>query len=450
MTLQEERLGSEKPWKLVLFLALPSALAQLINVLYNIVDRVYIGHIPGAGADALTGVGVTFPVITLISAFSAFAGAGGAPLAAISLGKGDRKTAEKILGNGAFLLTVFSVILGVFFYVFMEPVLFAFGASSVTLGYATEYLKVYLLGTLFVQYSVGLNLFISCQGHAKTAMFSVLIGAVLNIVLDPVFIFVLGMGVKGAAIATVISQAVSALWVIRFLTSDKSGLRLKKIYLKPDIIIIKKIMSLGISPFIMQATESLIVVVLNKSLLHYGGDLYVGSMTILQSVMQFIFVPINGLTQGTQPVISYNYGAGKKDRVKAVFRIIISVTVVITVFAWFITSFFPGFFAGIFTGDQNLIALVEKTMPVFMGGIWLFGVQMACQSAFVGLGQAKISLFLAMLRKVILLVPLTLVLPLFFGVKGIYFAEPVSDITSATVTGILFFLNFNKILDKKA
>lgn len=450
MTLQEERLGSEKPWKLVLFLALPSALAQLINVLYNIVDRVYIGHIPGAGADALTGVGVTFPVITLVSAFSAFAGAGGAPLAAISLGKGDRKTAEKILGNGAFLLTVFSVILGAFFYVFMEPVLLAFGASSVTLGYATEYLRIYLLGTLFVQYAVGLNLFISCQGHAKTAMFSVLIGAVLNIVLDPVFIFVLGMGVKGAAIATVISQAVSALWVIRFLTSDKSGLKIRRCYLKPDFPVIKKIMSLGISPFIMQATESLIVVVLNKSLLHYGGDLFVGSMTILQSVMQFIFVPINGLTQGTQPVISYNYGAGNKDRVKAVFRIIIFVTVVITVFAWFITSFFPGFFAGIFTGDQNLIALVEKTMPVFMGGIWLFGVQMACQSAFVGLGQAKISLFLAMLRKVILLVPLTLILPLFFGVRGIYFAEPVSDITSATVTGILFFLNFNKILDKKA
>lgn len=449
MTVQEQKLAEEKPGRLIVSLAVPSAAAQLINVLYNIVDRMYIGHIPGAGAAALTGVGVTFPVIMVVSAFSAFAGSGGAPLAAIALGKGDRNSAEKILGNAVAMLTVSAILLAVAFTIFMEPVLYLFGASTATIGYAESYLSVYLLGTLFVQYSVGLNTYISCQGHAKTAMLSVLIGAVLNIVLDPVFIFALNMGVRGAALATIISQAVSAVWVIRFLTSPRSGLRIRRTNIAPDGAVIRRIMGLGISPFIMQATESLIVIVLNNGLQRYGGDLYVASMTILQSVMQFVFIPVSGLTQGTQPIISYNYGAGNTGRVKQAFRIVLVVTVLLTIGSWLVTTLLPGLFAGIFTEDEDLIHLVEQVMPVFMGGVWLFGVQMACQSAFVGLGQAKISLFLALLRKVILLIPLSIIFPVFMGVDGIFRAEPVADITAALTTGLLFLLKFDRILKKK-
>ncbi len=449
MTKQEERLGTEKPGKLILSLAIPAAAAQLINVLYNIVDRMYIGHIPGAGTAALTGVGVTFPVIMLISAFSAFAGAGGAPLASIALGRGDRAGAERILGNAATLLTVFAAVLTALFAAFMQPVLYLFGASAATIGYATDYLSVYLVGTFFVQYALGLNMFISCQGRAKTAMLSVLIGAVLNIALDPVFIFALNMGVRGAALATIISQAASAAWVVKFLCSDKSGLRIRRRNLSLDGSIVKKIMGLGVSPFIMQATESLIIIVLNSGLQRYGGDLYVGSMTILQSVMQFVFVPVSGLTQGTQPIISYNYGAGNPERVKKTFRIVLAATVSLTVASWGLTALIPGLFARIFTGEAALIALVERVMPVFMGGFWIFGVQMACQSAFVGLGQAKISLFLAMLRKIILLIPLSFIFPLFWGVDGIYWAEPVADITAAITTGTLFLCKFNSILGVK-
>ena len=449
MTVQEQKLAEEKPGRLIVSLAVPSAAAQLINVLYNIVDRMYIGHIPGAGAAALTGVGVTFPVIMVVSAFSAFAGAGGAPLAAIALGKGDRNSAEKILGNAVAMLTVSAILLAVVFTIFMEPVLYLFGASTATIGYAESYLSVYLLGTLFVQYSVGLNTYISCQGHAKTAMLSVLIGAVLNIGLDPVFIFALDMGVRGAALATIISQAVSAVWVIRFLTSSRSGLRIRRTNVAPDGAVIRRIMGLGISPFIMQATESLIIIVLNNGLQRYGGDLYVASMTILQSVMQFVFIPVSGLTQGTQPIISYNYGAGNTGRVKQTFRIVLVVTVLLTIGSWLVTTLLPGLFAGIFTEDEDLIHLVEQVMPVFMGGVWLFGVQMACQSAFVGLGQAKISLFLALLRKVILLIPLSLIFPIFMGVDGIFRAEPVADITAALTTGLLFLLTFDRILKKK-
>lgn len=445
---KEKRLGTAPLGRLIFQLALPGILAQLINVLYNMVDRMYIGHMPETGATALTGLGVCLPIIVLISAFSAFAGMGGAPLAAIQLGKGDKEHAEKILGNATTMLLVCSVILTVVFGFFKEPILYAFGASEETIGFALDYINIYLVGTIAVQLALGLNTYISCQGNAKTAMLSVLIGAVLNIVLDPIFIFGLDMGVKGAALATILSQTVSAIWVVRFLISKKSVIRIRLENMKPDWRVIGSVCALGISPFVMQSTEALVTIVLNSGLQKYGGDLYVGSLTILQSVMQLIVVPVNGMTQGVQPVISYNYGAGNHERVKKTFRIVLIADLAVTVIACLLTQFIPGVFASIFTDEAPLIVLVEEVMPIFFSGIWIFGVQMACQSTFMGMGQAKVSLFLALLRKVILLIPLALVLPKFFDVQGIYYAEPVADIVAAVTTGIVFLVMSKKLLQK--
>ena len=448
---RDERLGTEPIPKLVLQLAIPSVIAQLINVLYNIVDRMYIGHIPEVGDIALTGVGLTFPILTLISAFSSFAGAGGAPLASIQLGKGNREKAEQILGNCVSMLLTFSVILMTFFMVFKRPLLYLFGASDNTISYADSYLTIYLIGTVFVQLTMGLNLFISSQGQAKVAMCSVLIGAVINIVLDPIFIFVLGMGVQGAALATILSQAVSSIWVVCFLLSSKSAFQIKLENMKPDMVLIGSVAALGISPFIMQATESAISIVLNSGLQKYGGDLYVGSMTILQSVMQLIVIPVNGFTQGVQPLISYNFGAGKFDRVTKACRVMLTTAFCTTTVACILTVCFPEVFAGIFTNKRELVQLVGRVMPVFMGGIWLFGLQMGCQTTFLGLGQAKVSLFIALLRKVILLIPLALILPAVTNsVMGIYFAEPISDIISASTAGILFLIKKKKILSRES
>lgn len=448
-TTKDERLGSERLGKLMVSLAVPAVAAQLINVLYNIVDRIYIGHIQGYGDMALTGVGVTFPIIMLIAAFSAFAGMGGAPLASIQLGKHDYDRAELILGNSAGLLVIFSVVLTIGFSIFKTPVLYAFGASETTIQYAESYIGIYLLGTIFVQFAVGLNTFISGQGEARIAMLSVLIGAIINICLDPVFIFVFGMGVKGAALATIISQAVSAAWVIKFLTSKKSVIRLKakNMRLKGDVV--KHIGGLGISPFIMQSTESLVNITLNSGLQKYGGDLYVGTMSIMTSIMQLIVIPIQGITQGVQPIISYNYGAGNFDRVKKLYRSMIGISFAISFTANLTAMIFPGAYAALFTNDRELIGLVSKVMPVFLFGMLFFGLQNGIQPTFLALGQAKISLFIAMFRKVILLVPLALVLPRFFGVMGIYYAEPISDIISAATAGILFCINIKKILSKE-
>ena len=444
------RMGTEAIPKLMLSLAIPSVIAQLINVLYNIVDRMYIGHIEGYGDLALTGVGVTFPIIMLISAFSAFIGAGGAPLSSIQLGMGNREKAERILGSGVTVLLCFSVVLTLLFSIFKTPLLYLFGASDSTIEYAASYIQIYLFGTVFVQLALGLNMFISSQGQAKTAMLSVLIGAVINIVLDPIFIFVLHMGVRGAAWATILSQAVSAAWVVRFLLSEKSAVRIRREYLKPDGKLVAGIMALGVSPFIMQATESAISIVLNRGLQTYGGDLYVGSMTILQSVMQLIVVPIQGFTQGVQPIISYNFGAGKFDRVKKTYRIMIALSFAIASIACLLTVTFPETFASIFTNKEELIALVGRVMPVFMAGVWIFGLQMGCQTTFVGLGQAKISLFIALLRKVILLIPLAIILPAATGnVMGIYYAEPISDTIAAASAGLIFLFSSKRILSEE-
>jgi putative MATE family efflux protein len=420
-------------------LALPAVAAQLINMLYNIVDRIYIGHIEEVGREALTGLGVTFPILMLISAFTAFAGMGGAPLASIHLGAGDREQAEKILGSSTALLLVLSAVLTVTFSILKESALMAFGASEDTIGYALDYISVYLLGTVFVQLALGLNAYITAQGQAVAAMASVLIGAVLNILLDPLFIFIFRMGVQGAALATILSQGVSACWVVGFLCSSRSGLRIRLKNIRLERAIVGKIAALGVAPFIMQSTESLVTVVLNSGLQRYGGDLYVGTITVMQSVMQMVVMPVQGITQGVQPIMSYNFGARNYQRVRHTFRLLLRTTLTVTVTACVLVTLFPKPLALIFNDNQELVELVGRVMPVFFAGIWAFGAQMACQVAFMAMGQAKTSLFLALLRKVILLIPLAILLPIVTGnVMGIYVAEPVADVLASATTLTLF------------
>ena len=443
----EERLGTDPMLRLIFRMALPAVAAQFVNLLYAIVDRVYIGHIPGIGTDALAGVGVTMSIVILISSFSAIVGAGGAPLAAIALGQGNRERAGKILGNGFVLLLLFTVVTSSLAYLFMEPVLLLTGASEHTLGYAEDYLSVYLLGTLFVELSVGLNAFINTQGRPGIAMTSVLIGAAMNIVLDPVFIFGLDMGVKGAALATILSQACSAGWVLRFLFSRQASLPLERRYMKLDKGIVLSMLALGVSSFIMASTESLVGFVLNGSLKHFC-DIHVSALAILQSAMQFASVPLVGFAQGFVPVASYNYGHGYKDRVRSCFRISL-----ITMFSFnfalmLLMICFPSVVASAFTDDEVLIGTVRCVMPVFLAGMTIFGLQRACQNMFVALGQARISIFIALLRKVILLIPLALLLPRFWGVNGIYAAEAISDATAAVCCTLLFAWKFPKILSR--
>lgn len=446
-TRDEERLAKAPIGPLMLKLAVPAVAAQVINMLYNIVDRIYIGHIPQVGDIALTGVGVTFPIIMLISAFAAFAGQGGAPLASIRLGAGDREGAEEILGNSTTMLLIAAVVLTAGFSIFKEPILYAFGASENTIGYAMDYIGIYLVGTVFVQLALGLNTFISAQGKALVAMLSVLIGAILNICLDPVFIFVLHMGVKGAALATILSQAVSAAWVVGFLLSRRSGLRIRRKNMALKGKVVGRVAGLGVAPFIMQSTESLVTVVLNTGMQTYGGDLYVGTITIMQSIMQMIVLPTQGITQGTQPIMSYNYGAGNYLRVRQTFKRLLTVTLTVTCTAFVVVAFFPGMLARIFTPQPELIALVSQVMPIFFGGMWAFGAQLACQTTFMALGQARTSLFLALLRKVILLVPLAIILPRLTGsVMGIYVAEPIADILASATTLTLFLSRRKKLL----
>lgn len=443
-------LGNAPLGRLMIKLSLPSITAFLINILYNIVDRIYIGHIPGNSSLPLTGLGICLPITVLISAFSAFAGNGGAPLASIELGKSEKNpecldNAKKILANAFYMLIFFAIILTTFFMIFKNSLLMMFGASEATLPYASDYLKIYLIGTIFVQFSIGLNPFITAQGKAKTAMTSMLIGAILNIILDPIFIFAFSLGVKGAAFATIISQAASATWILLFLTRKSTLLNLQKKNMKFDFHVCRKIASLGISPFIMQATESAIFIVFNSGLQRYGGDLYVASMTIMQSLMQLCFCPIQGFTTGVQPIISYNYGAKNTGRVKSVIKRMITVSFSFTIFAYFIMTKFPTGFVKMFAADKNLIQLTIELVPIYFGAMWIFGVQMSAQTVFLGLGKAKTSLFIASLRKIILLIPLALVLPHFIGVKGIFWAEPIASFVSAVTSGVLLFFCYKKL-----
>lgn len=441
----EERLGTDRMLPLVFKMALPAVAAQLVNLLYNIVDRVYIGHIPGIGTDALAGIGVTGSIIIFISAFSAIVGAGGAPLAAIALGQNDRQRAGKILGNGFVLLLIFTVITSALAYTFMEPVLLFTGASERTIGYAVDYLSIYLIGTVFVQISTGLNTFINTQGRPGIAMYSVIIGAVLNIGLDPLFIFQFGMGVKGAALATIISQACSAVWILAFLSSKRASLRLEPKYMKLHKKIIIMTLALGASPFIMASTESLVGFVLNGSLKPFG-DINVSAMAVMQSAMMCVSVPLTGFAQGFVPIVSYNYGHGDRDRVKECFKIVLTVMFLFNLFLMLLMIVFPSVIASAFTSDVRLIETVSRVMPIFLAGMTIFGLQRACQNMFVALGQAKVSIFIALLRKVFLLVPLALILPHFMGVVGVYAAEAISDATAAICCTIIFAIQFPKIL----
>jgi putative MATE family efflux protein len=446
---RQAALGSAPITGLMIKMAVPGIIAQLINILYSIIDRIYIGHINGVGASALTGVGLTFPIITLVSAFAMIVGAGGASLASIALGKKDREQAEKILGTGVFLLICFAIGIMIIFYIWKKPLLRAFGASNATIGYANTYISIYLIGTISVLLYMGLNQYIIAQGKSITAMLSVGIGAVLNLVLDPIFIFVFNLGVAGAALATIISQTASALWVLKTLTDKKASLTLRANMIRPRKREIGKIISLGISPFIMSSTESLISIVINRGLSTYGGDLYVGSFTIIQSIMQMISAPVQGFTQGVSPIISYNYGAGNYDRVRSTYRRMIAITFIFVHMWTWCTILYPELFASIFTNEEPLINIVGEVMPIFMLGMLVFGLQNGIQPTFVALGQAKISLFIAVLRKIILLIPLALILPNFFGVMGVYYSEPISDTLSALTASTLFLINIPKILNSK-
>lgn len=450
--LKSNELGNKPVGKLLFQLALPAIAAQIINVLYNVVDRMYIGHIPDIGARALTGVGVTMPVIMAVSAFAYLISMGGSPRASIMMGKQDYNKAEEIVGNCAMTLIIISVTLTIILLLFSKPLLMVFGASENTIIYALRYLRIYSMGTIFVQLALGLNAFITAQGKAKTSMFTVLIGAVTNIILDPIFIFVFNMDVRGAALATIISQAISCIWILSFMTSKRTVLKLKLKNLKISPNIILPCLALGFSPFIMQFTESILFVSFNTSLLKYGGDLAVGAMTILSSIMQFSFLPIMGLTQGAQPIISYNYGANNLNRVKSAFKILLISCLSFSFLMWVISEFFPYIFVRIFTSDEELINYAIWALKIYMAASLIFGAQTACQQTFVALGNAKISAFLAILRKVILLIPLIFILPIFMEnkVMAVLLAEPIADFLAVCTTVTLFTISFKKLMSINA
>lgn len=444
-------LGNAPVGRLLLKLALPTVAAQVINMLYNIVDRIYIGHIPENGAAALTGVGVAMPVIMIVTAFAALVGFGGAPRASIFMGKGNYEAAEKTLGNCFSMHLIVSAFLTAVLLIWNREFLMAFGASRNTIEYAESYMNIYALGTVFVQLTIGMNTFITAQGFAKTGMLSVLIGAVSNIILDPVFIFACGMGVKGAAVATVISQAISCAWVLAFLFGKKTYLKIKITNLRLKIHIIMPSLALGLAPFIMQASESIIFICFNSSLLKYGGDIAVGAMTILTSVMQFALLPLQGLGQGAQPIMSYNYGAGNAVRVKDSFKILVKISMGYGAFIWTLVMLFPQMFANLFTADAELIEFTIPMLRIYVAGLIIFGIQIACQMGFNSLGNAKASIIVAVMRKFILLIPLIYILPHILSVESVtavYMAEPIADFIAVAFTVVLFASQFRKALEK--
>lgn len=441
-------LGTAPIGKLLLKLSIPTVIAQLINMLYNVVDRIYIGHIPGEGSLALTGVGVCMPIIMIVTAFVALISSGGAPRASICMGKQDNKSAEQILGNCFSLQIVVSIVLTVVLLIWNKDLLMVFGASKNTLGYATDYMRIYALGTLFVQLTLGMNAFITAQGFTTTSMVSVLIGAICNITLDPVFIFVFNMGVKGAALATVLSQAISTIWVVVFLSGKKTQLHLRKKYmgLKPKVFL--PCVALGLATFIMQASESVVTVCFNSSLLHYSGDIAVGAMTILTSVMQFAMLPLQGIAQGSQPIASYNYGAKNADRVKKTFRLLVITCLTYSTLLWAAVQIIPKVFVSIFTSDAKLVAFTAPMLKIYLGGLFLFGIQIACQITFTSLGKAVNSIIVAVVRKFVLLLPLIYIMPHVVSnpTIGVYMAEPIADIIAVLFTSVLFTFQFKKAL----
>lgn len=446
----ENELGVAPVKKLLFKLALPAIIAQVVNVLYNIVDRMYIGHIPVTGTYSLTGLGICMPLILMATAFAALTGMGGAPRASVMIGQGKKEEGERILGNSFALMLILSVILTFILFQYSEQMLWIFGASENTIGYAVDYIRIYALGTVFVQISLSMNSFISAQGFAKTSMYSILIGAIANIILDPIFIYALGMGVKGAALATIISQMLSAIWVLSFLTGKKTFLRLqlKNMSISPKVIL--PCVLLGLSPFVMQFTESIIGICFNASLLKYGGDTAVGAVTILLSVMQFCMLPLIGLAQGAQPITGYNYGAGNADRVRESFRILLIASVTYSMLLWVVVMLFPRQISYIFNSDPQLLEYSAWAMRRFMFVTGVFGVQIACQQTFIAIGNAATSLFLAVFRKILLLIPLIYILPMFMENKAeaVFLAEPVADAIAVTTTAILFAVQFKQAMKK--
>ena len=447
---REVDLGKEPIGRLLLVLAIPTIASQVINALYNMVDRMYIGHIPEIGAAALTGVGVSFPIIMIVSAFAALVGMGGAPQASIAMGRKDHDKAEKILGNCFTSLAVVAVILTIIVLVFKTPLLYLFGASSNTISYAEDYIEIYAVGTIFVQMTLGLNMFISAQGFSMISMLTVVIGAVTNIILDPVLIFGFHMGVQGAAVATVLSQALSAVWAVKFLTGKSTVLHLKKKYMKIEWKVMAPCVALGVAPFIMQSTESVLVLCFNSSLLKYGGDMAVGAMTILSSIMQFAMLPLQGLTQGGQPIISYNYGARNVERVKKGFKLLLIACLCYSTLMWAAAQLVPQLLVMIFTNDPQLMKLAVWALRIYMAGVLLMGAQVACQQTFIAFGNAKISTFLAIFRKIIVLIPMIYILPVFMKDKvlGVFMAEPIADTIAVCTTCVMFFISFKKLIKK--
>lgn len=450
MEQKSDFLGTEPIGKLLWKMSVPAITAQIINLLYNLIDRVYIGHMPEEGALALTGVGVCMPIIMIVSAFAALVSNGGAPRASMALGKGDNAEAEEILGNSFSLQIVISLLLTVLLLLFNRPLLLTFGASENTISYAVDYMNIYAIGTIFVQLTLGMNAFITAQGFAKTGMLSVLIGAVCNIVLDPIFIYGFDMGVQGAATATVVSQAISTVWVLHFLCGKKTVLHIRKKYLGLKASVVLPGIALGLAPFIMQASESVIIVCFNSSLLKYGGDIAVGAMTILSSAMQFSMLPMQGLGQGAQPISSYNYGAGNAARVKKTFKLLLLSSLVYSFVVWALIMLFPELFAMIFTTDTALVAYTKNVLRIYCAAICIFGAQIACQMTFISLGNALASITVAVMRKFVLLLPLIYLLPHLVENKtmGVYLAEPFADVIAVTFTVTLFYFQFKKAIRK--
>ena len=443
-------LGTEPIGRLMVRLAIPTVIAQLVNMLYNIVDRIYIGHIPGDGSLALTGVGVCMPLIIIVSAFAAFVSSGGAPRASISMGRGDMEGAERILGGCVTLQIGISAVLTVVMLVWNRDLLMIFGASENTIAYASDYMNIYALGTVFVELTLGLNAFITAQGFATAGMLTVLIGAVVNIALDPLFIFALNMGVRGAALATVISQGISCVWVVAFLRGKKTILRIKPQNLTRGLRLLPPCIALGAAAFIMQASESVLSMCFNASLLKYGGDIAVGAMTILTSVQQFAMMPLQGIAQGAQPITSYNYGARNSDRVKKSFKLLLTVSLTYTVILWACVMLAPGAFARLFTTSAELIEFTTRAMRIYCGAMFFLGIQISCQMTFVSIGNAPCSIIVAVLRKFVLLIPMIYILPHFIAdqTSAVYMAEPIADLIAVTFTVLMFTTQFRKALKK--
>ena len=418
----------------ILRLAGPMTLAQLINLLYNIIDRMYIGHLPENATLALTGLGLTFPILMLVTAFSNLFGMGGAPLFSIARGRQEDDRASDIMGTTFTMLLLSGILLTVIGLLIKEPLLYLFGASDQTFPYADRYLSIYLLGSTFVMFSLGMNNFINAQGFAKKGMLTVLIGAVLNILLDPIFIFVLKMGVQGAALATVISQFVSALWVLRFLTGNEAVIRLKKDSLKVHFPLLKEIVALGTSGFVMSFTNSAVQIVCNATLQNFGGDIYVGVMTVINSIREVVSMPVNGISSASQPVLGYNYGAKEYKRVKEGIKFMSATCIIYTTLIWILLLLFPRPFIHIFNSNSKLLTLGVPAMTIYFFGFFMMSLQFSGQSTFVSLGRSKNAVFFSLFRKVIIVIPLTLILPHIagLGVNGVFLAEPISNFIGGT------------------